>query len=325
MKFLTLSWYIKTIRKYSKNCRRSYQSILQKLFDLVLCNNEDYDVESTTSSRIMNGEYDVPYVFREKYNNASPEKKKYISDQFIIQMIDSSSMDMLIFEIKDFIVSTNISIKTKNIILNEDDAFKILSLILSIAVISSNKISLEKNLYNSTNGTIDLISGDIIAIGFNKKLAINDKIVVIPVDDKFTMIFKNQYGDDVISKDSLHGKWLLRINKLGIQNPKIKYEKTEFYLLPVSSLKKRYKAESGIEVIKSMLNLLASEYSISGQGVTIYVPLIGTGRSRAHLSLNDSISLIKESFLRNENGFFGKVKIVLYKKNINVWETLDVL
>ncbi len=329
---IALSWYIKTIRKHSKNRSESYQNIINELFDAIFYDDEKiHFVESTTSSRIMNGEYDVPKNVRKKYNGESEENKKKISDAFIGQKIDLSSMDMLIHEVKEKISLSSISEQTKNIILNENDSLKVLSYVLSIVIISSNRIVLDKNLYKDNNGSIDLISGDLIALGFNKKLATSERIVVIPVDDRFTMIFQNEEGESLISKDTVHGKWLARMNGLGIEKPKIKcikasnnvrigkikVAKTEFYLLPVSSLKERNKAESGKETITSALNALASEYNISGQGIPMYVPLIGTGRSRAHLSLNDSMSLIKGIFLGNKDGFFGNVKIVVYSKNID--------
>lgn len=338
MKTITLSLYIKTIRKYSKNCRKSYQNILSNLFNFIY-NDNNYFVESTTSSRIMNGEYDVPYDVREKYNNESMENKKKISDKFINQMIDESAMDKLVDEMKGNVKLSDISMQTKKLILNSDDALLILSSILTIAIISSNKKTLNQCLYKNNNGSIDLICGDIIALGFNKKLTISNKIVVIPVDDKFTMILKNQDGEDFISKDSIHGKWISRINKLGIEDLKIKYfksidnvkigkceiGKTFFYLLPISSLKERNKAESNVDVIKKSLDFLATEYNVSGQGIPMYIPLLGTGRSRAHLSLKDSISLIKNAFLTNENGFFGEIKIVIYTKNIDELEDYNGL
>lgn len=334
METITLSWYIKTIRKYSKNCRRSYQNILGDLFDAIFQDDESHFVESTTSSRIMNGEYDVPYDVREKYNGESDKNEKKISDTFIGQMIDLSSMDRLIHEVKRMISLSDISEQMKNKILDEKDEFEILSSVLSIAIISSNRKTLNKNLHKDNNGSIDLISGDLIALGFNKKLAISERIVVIPVDDRFTMVFQDEEGEDVISKDTIHGKWLLRMNKLGIEKPKIKYVKsegdirigkckvgkTEFYLLPVSSLKERNKAVSGREMIMDAINALACEYNVSGQGIPMYVPLLGTGRSRAHLSLSESISLIKGIFLENENGFFGEMKLVVYPRNIDELE-----
>lgn len=333
MENITLSWYIETIRKHSRNHRECYQKILNDLFGIIFHDDDEehHYVESTSSSRIMTREFDVPKKVRKEYNEESDENKKKISDAFIKQMIDSSSMDRLIHEVKGKISLSKISEQSKKMILEENDPFMVLSYVLSIVIISSNKIVLRRNLHKDSNGSIDLISGDLIALGFNKKLATSERIIVVPVDDKFTMTFQNEEGEEIISKDTIHGKWLLRMNKLGIEKPKIKYiktpaglrigkykvGKTEFYLVPVSSLKERNKAESGREMITDALNALASEYNISGQGIPIYVPLIGTGRSRAHLSLNESVSLIRDIFLGYKDGFFGEVKIVVHPKDVN--------
>ncbi len=335
MKSITLSLYIKTFREHSKNHRESFQEILSNLFGMIH-DIDAYPVESTTSSRIMNGEYDVPYQIRKEYNKKTDKEKMAVSDEFVSQMIDLSSTDMLIKEIRKIISESNISIQSKKELENEGDSHKILCSFLTIAIITDNRKILNKVLYKSNNASITLIGGDLIALGFNKKLAITNRIVVIPVDDKFTMAFKSQDGEDIISKDTIHGKWLSRVNKSYVQMPKIKYVKsnekirigkvkigkTEFYLLPVSSLKERYKAESSLDMINSAIKALTSEYNISGQGTPIYVPLIGTGRSRARLSLKESIDLIKDSFIRNENGFFGDVKIVVNQKIIEELEDL---
>lgn len=77
-----------------------------------------------------------------------------------------------------------------------------------------------------------------------------------------------------------------------------------------------------METISDAISALVSEYNISGQGVPIYVPLIGTGRSRVKLTLKESMNLIKETFLKNESGFFGDVKIVANPKIIEELEDL---
>lgn len=170
MNFITLSWYIETVREYSKNRGKSYQKILGDLFEIITHNGKEYPVESATSSRIMNGEYDVPYEIREAYNGQSEESKKNISDEFIEKTIDSASMDGLVAKIKERISLSDISEQTKNTVLDEKNPLIVLSFALSRAIISSNRKTLNKNLYKDNNASIDLISGDLIAIGFNKKL-----------------------------------------------------------------------------------------------------------------------------------------------------------
>lgn len=223
MKRITLSLYIKTIRENSKNHSKSLQSILGDLFGIIHKEGV-FPVESTTSSRIMTGEYDVPYQIREEYNKGNDEDKLAISNEFIGKMIDPSYMDVLMREVRKIISESNISAESKSELETETDHHKVLSSFLTIAIITNNK-TLNKVLYKSNNASITLIGGNIIALGFNKKLATTNRIVVIPVDDRFTMLFDSQDGESVISKDTIHGKWLLRMNKSVTTMPKIKYVK----------------------------------------------------------------------------------------------------
>ena len=332
---ITLSDYIKTIRKYSKNTRKSYQDILSILFGIICSIDESYHVYDASSSRIINREYDVPFDVREKYNNKSKNDKRNDSNIFINRMVDSSSIDALIKEVKKQILFSDISYTDKKSIENTKDSYDILSFYLNIAIINDNRIHINETLYKNNNGIIKLINGDLIAMSFNKKLTQEDKIVVIPVDSNFNMKLKDSKGNDIISKDAIHGKWIIKINSFNIKRPKIEYinnhdfkigiysvNKTKFYLLPISELKSRNKAESSIKTIQKALNALACEYNISGNGTPLYIPLIGTGRSRLKLDLKESIELIKNNFINNENGFYGEVNIVIYNKNVEELEDL---
>lgn len=333
MAIITLSDYIKTIRKYSKNARKSYQEILSILFEVICYIDIPYCICSASSSRIMNREYDVPFEVREAYNNKSENDKRNASNNFVNKMIDPSSIDSLLKDVKDQILNSDASSSIKNSIENSKDYRDILSIYLNLAIIKDNRINIDKILYKTNSGIIKLISGDLIALSFNKKLTQENKIVVIPVDSKFKMKLKDSKGNDVISKDSLHGKWIIKMNSFDIKRPKIDYinnhdvkmgiytfGNTKFYLLPISKLKSRNKAESNFETIQKALKTLSNEYNISGNGAPLYVPLIGTGRSKLNLSSKESIELIKNSFINNKEGFYGKINIVIYNKNVKELE-----
>lgn len=338
MVIITLSDYIKTIRKHSKNTRKSYQEILSILFEIICSNDDSYPLCSASSSRIINREYDVPLNVREAYNKMPENDKRKDSDNFVNIMIDPSSLDILTKEIKEQILNSNVSYNIKNSIESMEDYYEILSVYLKLAIITDNRIHINKVIYKSNNATIRLINGDLIAMSFNKKLTLDDKIIVIPVDSKFTMRLKDSKGNDVISKDTIHGKWISKINSYNIKRPKIDYindyeikigiysfNKTKFYLLPISKLKVRNKAESNIEIIKKALKAISSEYNISGNGKPLYIPLIGTGRSRINLTYKESIELIKDSFINNKDGFYGEVNIVIYNKNVEELEDIECI
>lgn len=64
MNSITISWLMKTIRPYSNNPNKAFQNMLGDMFGNLTENKINF-VESTSSSRIMNNEYDVPYSIRE--------------------------------------------------------------------------------------------------------------------------------------------------------------------------------------------------------------------------------------------------------------------
>ena len=64
MNSITISWLMKTVRPYSNNPNKAFQNMLGDKFDN-LTESKIYFVESTSSSRIMTNEYDVPYSIRE--------------------------------------------------------------------------------------------------------------------------------------------------------------------------------------------------------------------------------------------------------------------
>lgn len=52
-------------------------------------------------------------------------------------------------------------------------------------------------------------------------------------------------------------------------------------------------------------------YDCKGQGYELYLPLVGTGRSRAGLSYQESYNLIKKVLLENEGQIQGHITIVV--------------
>ena len=137
---ITLSDYIKTIRKHSKNTRKSYQEILSILFEIICSNDNSYPLCSASSSRIINREYDIPLNVREAYNKMPESDKRKDSDNFINIMIDPSSLDILTKEIKEQILNSNVSYNIKNSIKSMEDYYEILSVYLKLAITTDNRI-----------------------------------------------------------------------------------------------------------------------------------------------------------------------------------------
>ena len=331
---LTLSWLIKTIRPYSNDPKLAYQFLLSDLCSCFV--SPSFFVESTASSRIMNNEYDVPQRLRDTFIKRSESEVSEMAGLFLQRHMEASRLDQLIASLKGAVRDSAISSSVKALILSESDASVVFGQIVKIAALSDNRVSINKVLYQNGDSEIRLISGDLIALGLNKKLVTGGRIVVIPVDEDFTM----KLGE-AISKDSIHGKWISRMQKDGVsaraikkrikyaENAglpkigKISYGETEFYLAPVSKLGERNRAESSLEMLDGALDAVVREYDVSGQGNPLYIPLMGTGRSRNRLSMKASIDLIAKKFMGFASGLHGIVNIVVYSKDKDKKEVRD--
>lgn len=76
------------------------------------------------------------------------------------------------------------------------------------------------------------------------------------------------------------------------------FENTSFFLCAISTLDDNNVAHSDGECIKRALEQLIKVYNQVGQGYPMYLPLLGTGRSRTGLSEKRSIFVTQNCFYR---------------------------
>lgn len=92
---------------------------------------------------------------------------------------------------------------------------------------------------------------------------------------------------------------------------------TNILLLAVSEFDENNNAHSSKEfLIKSLVSLLQF-YDKNCQGNDLYIPLIGTSLSRADLSDEESLLIIRATIEQNLDLVHGNVNIVVYEKNKN--------
>ena len=83
-----------------------------------------------------------------------------------------------------------------------------------------------------------------------------------------------------------------------------------FYLLAISKFNENNNAKSYKHDIRNSLKSLLKHYDKFGQGYHLYLPLIGTGLSRANLSNKDSFKLICSEMMKNKKKIHGNITIV---------------
>ena len=356
---LTLSSYIKTLKKYANNISISDDEFFRALFGYITealnirnknDKNEYYDFTKSRISGILTQKEDVPSAIRTAVSHYSAKKKVIeVFPDFLDDYMNPSKIDALVQDIKDLILSDFSFSKdvVHNLCALENSEF--LATALIEAVKSNNlKQPKEKEFWRRGNNTIKLISGNLIDIAFESN-RLERKIVVIPVNTAFdTQLSINAEEDlcPLISETTIHGQWLMRIlqvmdkseldqrmqNHLNASGATpsgksqgvggksdrypigttavIQHEKTIYYLLAISDFDNRNLARSSREFIKNAVEKLLDYYDDLGMGYKIYMPVLGTGKSRARLKPKESLQLIKETFVEHEEKINGQIYIV---------------
>lgn len=88
-----------------------------------------------------------------------------------------------------------------------------------------------------------------------------------------------------------------------------------FLLLALSEFNENNNAQSSKEILIKCLYNLVSFYNENCQGYKMYVPLMGTGLSRANLSHIESLHTIYSMFQLYSNKIHGEINIIIYYKD----------
>lgn len=218
-------------------------------------------------------------------------------------------------------------------------------------------IKRKNKLWEEGEKLIQAIYGDLLKISKNKKF---EKIVVIPVNTTFDTIV----GDGIISPGSVHGRWIKafcsaghtvneldkmiqdyfttqRVAPCSIQGknekPKGKCEmyprgtvavvddgQTHYYLLALGHLDGNLNAQCSKEELLAVINSMIDFYDKNGQGVPIYIPLMGSGISRANVTPEESLQLITDLLKLNRHKIHGEANVVVYSKIKNQVSIFDL-
>ena len=359
---LTLSLFIKTIKKYANNISVSDETFFRDFFgyfiyelDIKNKNSEDYDFKKSTISNIMNQKEDVPTVIREAISDYSaPPTVNLAMTAFVEEQLNSSRIDIMVAELKE-IISTDRSLSesAKQTISSQSNMDLISMLFIETIKLPNVVLQGTKVLWQQGSNSLNLMTGDIIKIAFNEKGSSTKKIVVIPVNSTFeTRLSVNSENDiyPLVSENTIHGKWLVDIlkeipkeeldgrisdylHKFGTKpigncycpggkseqyaigdTAVIQNKDTIFYLLAISDFDTKNKAHSSKDLIEKSITRLLEYYDDIGQGYELYLPLLGTGKSRANLTTKQSYELIKTTVISNCSIVNGTINIVVLEK-----------
>lgn len=214
----------------------------------------------------------------------------------------------------------------------------------------------EAIIWEKGTGKIEATYGDLFEIA--KGASVTDdgeRFVVIPVNTAFDTIVDDtgDYKKPLVSKNTLHGRWLTQCNDYGLTVDEIdnqisdwlkdikperliskelktrgnlveyptgtivpvkgKYG-TTFLLAALSTFNENNNAYAGRTEVKRTIESIISYCDQRGQQKPVYIPVMGTGLSRANLLNEEAFRLTKYVLLCFTNCIHEKMTIVVYKK-----------
>ena len=226
----------------------------------------------------------------------------------------------------------------------------------AVAAILCLLLNRKKTLWAHGTGRISVIYGDIIQKAFSKrKTNQGERIIVIPVNTCFDTIVGNGlvspksihgawvrnmklngHNADGINKEiekSILQQGIpcckeLSLNSKPRGNRKVYPQgsivvvegiaDTIFYLLALSEFDDNLNAQCAKDEFVHCIQALITYYNQHGQGIPLYIPLMGTGLSRAGLSHEESLSVISNLLKLNSDQIHGEVNIVVYSKDMDL-------
>ncbi len=315
--------------------------------------------EITEASRILNNHLELSAKIRDALERYGMEEK--IIEEFDIfydtHVNKSKTQDM----IEDYLIDIKNDPSFQEHELADIEAQKNNpSLFIAKILIKSLKEPNYINHYEETtiwsNGDrcINVMKGDIFAFALGKRMK-KKRIVVISVNTSFNTHVSTKLENDPnpqVSGNTLHGNLLIRLLKKGLSEEQVSerirknllinnliseinedielpigtiatldFEKAVFYFLAVSVFDENNNAHSSRENIETAIKMMVGYYDKKGQGYDLYMPLIGTGMSRAYLSYQESYDLIVNTLLEKRNQISGKINIVIQP---DVIQTLNI-
>jgi len=310
---------------------------------------ESLHYEMTEASRILNNHLELPDKMREALELFGMEES--IIEEFDafyeIHINKNKVKDM----IEDYLTAIRIDPSFQKYELENIESYAekpslFLAKILIKSLKEPNYIDNVKELTVWSSGirSVNVVKGDIFNYALGKRSK-EKRIVVIPVNTSFDTHVATKLENDpnpLVSNKTIHGNLLIRLFKRGLSEEQVSerirknllrngliseysqeialpigtiatldFEKAVFYFLAVSIFDENNNAHSSREDIRTAIEKLIIHYDQKGQGYDLFLPLIGTGMSRANLNFQESYDLIVSTLLENKNRISGKINIVI--------------
>lgn len=356
---LTLSSLMKTAKRYALDSSISDETFLNALLEPLVTagrvkarGGKEFRLDKSRTSLVVNGRCDVPLSLRKPLARFGIEDRTAGEfEKFVNDCIDVSLFGAFASEVMELV--SGVGGAKHRLAEAADDPRRFMAIALLEAVKNDNRESHVRTVWNNGTGSLCSEIGDLFSHGFGKPRKIR-QIVVIPVDTAFTTEITWGYESlpaPLISPKTIHGQWLVRMKTAGVESDEIS-DRIEsslrrraiapvregskeypigtvavipnahavFYLLAIAHLDDGNNAHATKDDIECAVGSLLDTYDREGQGLDMYVPLLGTGMSRAGMTLQESFDLISNEVIANSARVHGRVTIVVSRDDAKALE-----
>lgn len=355
---MNLSGYVKCLKKHVLNRYISDEEFFNAVLhpyilagDIKDKNQEELYFDKGRTSLILNRHEDVPGALRRALNltDIYPWTEENFRD-FLADYINPQEIPIVVNEIVEMIESDNLIPNKRFLIEKKSIVHEFLADALIECIKQKNDgFDPEGELLRNGAYSLKVVYEDIFKYAFRKRSK-EKSIVVIPVDTEFHTRVTRKYERmelSEVSANSIHGQFLTRWEQSGedinILQQRIKgslnishdvngkyplgtiavieKESTIFYLIAISEFDEHNNAHSSREAIVHCVDELSMFYDRCGDGYDLYIPLMGTGKSRADVSLQESYDIIVDCYKSNKSRIQGNIYIVINKDLKNYVKT----
>ena len=357
---MNLAGYVKCLKSHALNKKISDEEFLNAVLATYIIagkidNKKDSELyfNKSRTSLILNRHEDVPVALRKALTiidiHILTEEN---FEDFIKDYMNPKEIPIVIKEITEMIEADTLLIGKESLLSKKDVAHVFLADVLIECIkLKNDGFDPEGEILRNGSYSVKVVYKDIFRYAFRKRSK-EKNIVVIPVDTEFhthvTRKYENREISEVSAK-SIHGQFLTRWEQSGesidelLQRIKeniqvdadnhgkyplgtiatIENDSTIFYLLAISDFDENNNAHSSKEEIIYCIEQLSLFYDKYGDGYNLYIPLMGTGKSRAAVSLQESYDILVDCYKRNIARIQGNIHIVIHKdfeKHVNTEE-----
>ncbi len=322
---------------------------------------EAFHLNAPRTSSLINGKADVPKALKHplrRYGIVDSTAKNM--GCFIADYIGEEDASLLMSDILSSLDCGEPADQSAREELSalKADASRFLAAALVESLRNCNLTTNRRLLWQHGSGSLSVEVGDLFSKGFGRRRK-SRNVVVIPVESSFDTIVTTgceSIGRPRVSVRTLHGKWLQRMYACG-ETPEslearisanlslrgiearsdiegrgrypigtiaaVENDKALFFLLAVSDFDGGNISRSCPDMVRAAVSALVDTYNAMGQGLDLYLPLVGTGLSRAGLSHRGSYGLITETLAAHARDIHGSMTIMVCPDDVIRLESND--